>query len=202
MLCRAALLIAPAQAEDDQAVLAVRTATKELPFSRVVLLALPEAAAAARQHVRQVLEEWQLTEQAEVAELLVSELVTNAVRHALDPRDWPAPDGAAGHAADDAAMTAELRALMPDDPAPETTAGDRRIEMVLRRGRRALWAEVHDPDVRLPRLRVAAETDEGGRGLYLVDALSTRWGARPTRTGKAVWFELTLDERRPSRSSR
>jgi hypothetical protein len=51
---------------------------------------------------------------------------------------------------------------------------------------------VFDSDMRLPRIRSAGETDEGGRGLYLVDQLATRWGARPTNDGKAVWFELPL----------
>ncbi|WP_416210682.1 ATP-binding protein, partial [Frankia sp. Cas8] len=32
--------------------------------------------------------------------------------------------------------------------------------------------------------------DEGGRGLQLVAELATHWGARPTRTGKTVWFQL------------
>jgi serine/threonine-protein kinase RsbW len=38
----------------------------------------------------------------------------------------------------------------------------------------------HMPDVRR----------KGGRGLFMVDALSTRWGWEPLRTGKRVWFEL------------
>ena len=50
-----------------------------------------------------------------------------------------------------------------------------------------------DPDLRLPRLRTARATDEGGRGLYLVEQLATRWGSRPTADGKAVWFEIPLD---------
>ena len=49
-----------------------------------------------------------------------------------------------------------------------------------------------DNDLRLPRIRSAGETDEGGRGLYLVDQLATRWGSRPTRDGKAVWFEMPM----------
>jgi hypothetical protein len=52
--------------------------------------------------------------------------------------------------------------------------------------------EVLDSDLRLPRIRAAGETDEGGRGLYLVDQIATRWGSRPTRDGKAVWFELPV----------
>jgi anti-sigma regulatory factor (Ser/Thr protein kinase) len=30
----------------------------------------------------------------------------------------------------------------------------------------------------------------GGRGLFMVDALSTRWGWEPLNTGKSVWFEV------------
>ena len=60
----------------------------------------------------------------------------------------------------------------------------------LRRGATSVWVEVFDPDLRLPRIRTAGETDEGGRGLYLVEQLATRWGSRPTPEGKAVWFEL------------
>jgi hypothetical protein len=69
----------------------------------------------------------------------------------------------------------------------------REITLRLRRGRSAVWVEVFDPDLRLPRIRTAGETDEGGRGLYLVDQLATRWGSRPTRDGKAVWFEMPVN---------
>jgi hypothetical protein len=62
----------------------------------------------------------------------------------------------------------------------------------LRRGAERVWVEVFDTDLRLPRIRSAGETDEGGRGLYLVDQLASRWGSRPTRDGKAVWFEMPL----------
>ncbi len=66
------------------------------------------------------------------------------------------------------------------------------VTLRLRRGRRAVWVEVFDPDPRLPTLRRADDSDEGGRGLFLVDVLAARWGARTTLRGKAVWFELTL----------
>ena len=48
--------------------------------SRLVLGALPSAVPCARLHTRLVLAEWGLQALAETAELLVSELVTNAVR--------------------------------------------------------------------------------------------------------------------------
>jgi hypothetical protein len=44
----------------------------------------------------------------------------------------------------------------------------------------------------MPRIRRASETDEGGRGLQLVTALSRRWGTRYTATGKCIWTEQPL----------
>ncbi|MEV4194767.1 ATP-binding protein, partial [Streptomyces toxytricini] len=40
--------------------------------------------------------------------------------------------------------------------------------------------------------RRARETDEGGRGLFLVNRMARRWGATRLSSGKVVWFELTL----------
>ena len=222
-ICRAALLAAGSEAHDDQAVLAMATSTVDLPLSRLALPARPEAAFAARHHTRAVLREWGLSDHAELAELLVSELITNAVRHASGPRPSPWSFSDTYHDADaglDPAVAQEQALLlryrehlgaMEEDSEMDLLAepglldelgmldgtlsapgGSRRLDLVVRRGQKALWIEVHDPDVRLPRLRQAAETDEGGRGLYLVDALSARWGARPTDGGKFVWFELPL----------
>jgi hypothetical protein len=72
----------------------------------------------------------------------------------------------------------------------------REFALRLRRGANSVWVEVFDPDLRLPRIRTAADTDEGGRGLYLVEQLATRWGSRPTPEGKAVWFEMPRSGRR------
>lgn len=48
----------------------------------------------------------------------------------------------------------------------------------------------HSPGA-FPVLRPRAEEErEGGRGLFLMDALSTRWGTTHFATGKSVWFEL------------
>jgi hypothetical protein len=74
--------------------------------------------------------------------------------------------------------------------------------MGLRRGTNSLWIEVHDFDVRLPRMAGPDITAETGHGLVLVDALAKRWGARPTADGKVVWVEVepsrasALDDRR------
>jgi stage II sporulation SpoE-like protein/GAF domain-containing protein/histidine kinase-like protein len=55
-----------------------------------------------------------------------------------------------------------------------------------------LLCEVTDDDHHLPVLCEPADDDEAGRGIYLVDRLSLRWGASHTAAGKAVWFELAL----------
>ncbi|MFJ8666280.1 SpoIIE family protein phosphatase [Streptomyces sp. NPDC093600] len=57
---------------------------------------------------------------------------------------------------------------------------------------RALVLEVSDPSSTLPRLRRARETDEGGRGLFLVAQLTDRWGSRFTSTGKTIWTEQPI----------
>ena len=78
----------------------------------------------------------------------------------------------------------------PDADPAQANGPVREFALRLRRGANAVWVEVFDPDLRLPRIRTAGETDEGGRGLYLVEQLATRWGSRPTPEGKAVWFEI------------
>ncbi|MGP4048382.1 SpoIIE family protein phosphatase [Streptomyces sp. 2A115] len=55
-----------------------------------------------------------------------------------------------------------------------------------------LICEVFDGSLTMPRIRRATETDEGGRGLQLVTALSQRWGTRYTATGKCIWTEQAL----------
>lgn len=57
--------------------------------------------------------------------------------------------------------------------------------------------EVSDTNPRLPAPRQAGTEAEAGRGLALVDALSSRWGASPQHSpaGKTVWFELDAPPR-------
>jgi hypothetical protein len=86
--------------------------------------------------------------------------------------------------------------LAPPAPAEPVAPSAREFALRLRRGTTSVWVEVFDPDLRLPRIRTAGETDEGGRGLYLVEQLATRWGSRPTPEGKAVWFEMPRSGRR------
>ncbi|GAA1102476.1 SpoIIE family protein phosphatase [Streptomyces javensis] len=57
---------------------------------------------------------------------------------------------------------------------------------------RSLICEVSDASATTPRIRRAAVTDEGGRGLQLVSALSQRWGTRYTAEGKCIWTEQPI----------
>jgi anti-sigma regulatory factor (Ser/Thr protein kinase) len=51
---------------------------------------------------------------------------------------------------------------------------------------------VCDGSRRSPRAPKAlpSEAQTGGRGLWLVEALASRWGWEPMNDGKRVWFEL------------
>lgn len=55
-----------------------------------------------------------------------------------------------------------------------------------------LRCEVGDDSPFVPRMLHARPGDEGGRGLFLVNQLSRRWGATRLSTGKLVWFEQWL----------
>ncbi|MER7839131.1 ATP-binding protein [Streptomyces sp. NPDC096040] len=52
--------------------------------------------------------------------------------------------------------------------------------------------EMTDPAPRTPPvLRAAAETEESGRGLALLDELTDRWGVNQTLDHKTVWCEIS-----------
>ncbi|WP_078655737.1 SpoIIE family protein phosphatase [Streptomyces fulvoviolaceus] len=110
----------------------------------------PQTAGQARRLTRRTLHEWGLDSMLESTELMVSEVVANAVRFASRP--------------------ITLRLLLTD----------------------VLRCEVGDDSSLVPRMRHAQLSDEGGRGLFLVDQLSQRWGATRVSTGKVVWFEQSL----------
>ncbi|WP_406260474.1 ATP-binding protein [Streptomyces chartreusis] len=61
-----------------------------------------------------------------------------------------------------------------------------------------LRVEVTDVDPTLLSPSCAGPLDEGGRGLFLVDALATAWGTETCSAGKTTWFEL---EPRPTQAT-
>jgi len=220
----------PGDIDDDMAILVVQSSPSELASAERTFPAEPIMVSEARRLAAQTFRSWGMDPgQAELACLLVSEVVTNAVLHAsitpspsrdldldIEPMMMPAPVGVPagpasravpagpagqvlagpvppGRAAVRPAAVPPQQATGPEGwvgAPPGAPAAPREFRLRLRRGAASVWVEVFDPDLRLPRIRTAGETDEGGRGLYLVEQLATRWGSRPTPEGKAVWFEM------------
>ena len=224
----AAEFAVPGDIDDDMAILVVRSSPSDLASIERSFPAEPIMVSEARRLAAQTFGSWGMdAEQIDLACLLVSEVVTNAVLHAsitpspgqeldfdLDPViitapaarasrvPEPVPAGPRGRPAvvGAAPSRASVAAAVPGwdgAPAEAVRTGAREFALRLRRGVNAVWVEVFDPDLRLPRIRTAADTDEGGRGLYLVEQLATRWGSRPTADGKAVWFEVPRSGHRP-----
>lgn len=67
---------------------------------------------------------------------------------------------------------------------------DSGIELRLAREVNLIRFEVEDHGEGHPKPRRPAPEETSGRGLALVDTLSTAWGVQPVDSGKAVWFEL------------
>src|SRR6266567_3765412 len=215
-IAQAAEQAVPGDIDDDMAIVVVRTSATDLASWEGNFPAEPIRVSEARRLAGDTFARWGMElEQVDLACLLVSEVVTNVVLHAAispSPRNefvagasGSAQDLAAGPAWSTAASQArgvvpdlaeedELFADWPDRPFIPGHAGaaGKEFTLRLRRGTASIWVEVFDADLRLPRIRSAGETDEGGRGLYLVDQLAARWGSRPTHDGKAVWFEVPL----------
>ncbi|WP_461712770.1 SpoIIE family protein phosphatase [Streptomyces sp. DSM 41029] len=144
-------MLGPGDRDDDIALLAARfdgIAPSDVAYW--FLEPDPAAPGRARRLARAALARWELEELTDSVELLVSEVVTNAVRYATRP--------------------VTLRLLRTD----------------------VLRVEVGDDVPQLPRLRQARATDEGGRGLYLVNKVARRWDATRLSNGKIVWFELSM----------
>jgi anti-sigma regulatory factor (Ser/Thr protein kinase) len=107
----------------------------------------PESVTAARRFVRRVLRAYG-EETIEVAELLVSELATNSIRHSR-------------------------------------TGFELKIEIDGR-----IRVEVRDTGGGKPKLLHPTPLEPSGRGLGIVEALSSGWGVIDAAQGKTVWFEL------------
>lgn len=124
--------------------------------------ALPTATPCARLHARTIACEWGLHNLADTIELIVSELVTNAVKASMDHDQRPYYNDEHGLAC---------------------------IHLRLSAGRHAALVEVWDENFKPPQPSQPDLDDESGRGLMLVEALAERWGwALPTTgRGKIVW---------------
>jgi anti-sigma regulatory factor (Ser/Thr protein kinase) len=127
------------------------------------LAALPSAVPCARGHVRSVAHEWGLPQLADTAELLASELVTNAVR---------------------ASQQLTPRADLPSVPVVH-------LWLACDHHQHSLVIHVWDANSQMPLRRDATPDAESGRGLLLVDTLSAGWGTYRKDDGKIVWAMIS-----------
>lgn len=133
---------------------------------RLKLAALPTAVGCSRLFVKYTLDAWQLGHLIESAELLVSELVTNAVK-----------------------------ATGITEPNPRWIELDdlKLIAVRLRRSETSLFIEVWDSEPTPPVMPEQSLDSESGRGLFLVASMSHRWHYyHPKAGGKVVWCELRI----------
>jgi anti-sigma regulatory factor (Ser/Thr protein kinase) len=126
-----------------------------------------EAVREARQFTRRTLGQWDVGERFDDICLVVSELVTNALRHGLSP-----------------------------DAAPRIPEQQPPVRLHLLRWTERLVCAVRDPshDSPLPR-EVDDFAAESGRGLFLVDSFAEGWGWHPLSPnlgGKVVWALFRL----------
>jgi anti-sigma regulatory factor (Ser/Thr protein kinase) len=136
--------------------------------SYLELAPLASAVPCARLHARQVLWEWGLPDFDGTAELIVSELTTNAV--------------------------AASAALAGSRYAGRWTPGTPPVRIWLCSDRQRVVAAVWDASDRRPAPAVPDDPEaESGRGLLLVKMLSAAWGVlTPERSsGKVVWAAMT-----------
>jgi len=130
------------------------------------LAALRTAASTARAHVRSTLAVWEISDIADMAEAIVSELVANAVNASADEHGRP--------------LYREGQILL--------------LWVRLRADGRELLAEVWDQASGAPVLKSADSNAESGRGLAMVRELSDTWGWYPTerQPGKCVWATISI----------
>lgn len=142
------------------------TAPDEL-VSYLELATMPSAPFWARRHTEAVMRAWRLgPSDIETAQLLVSELVTNSVKHSR---------GSA--------------ARIPFDGLAEVKA----ISLTLRCHNDRLIIEVYDSDPTPPVLTEVAPDSESGHGLVLVRALSKEWSYYvPPSGGKTVYCVIAV----------
>ncbi|MFF0886831.1 SpoIIE family protein phosphatase [Streptomyces sp. NPDC003456] len=115
-------------------------------------------------------------------------------------RDYPPVSGAVPEARDLASQTMRAWGLphLADDLmliADELVANAVRhartsMRVELRRSGERVVLEVTDSSTEEPRLIVSGPGEFGHRGIFLVDALATRWGTRSVDGGKVVWAEV------------
>ena len=169
-----------------------------------VLYAHPESARTARLFTREILSSWGLDALADEAETIIGELVVNAVQHGTRdagsngrrggtsargtngyPRpvgDWPVQQVREVRDGGETGWSGPYEAGEPDEPV---------LRLCLLRRAGEVMLAVLDASDDAPTPRQPDWVKESGRGLQIIDALSSVWGWSPTDGhGKAVWAVL------------
>jgi anti-sigma regulatory factor (Ser/Thr protein kinase) len=71
-------------------------------------------------------------------------------------------------------------------------AGGDEFAVALRLEPPVVVVEVSDSNADEPRIMQPTEGDSSGRGMLIVERLSTRWGSRRDASGKTVWAEIAV----------
>ncbi|KJK57974.1 regulatory protein [Saccharothrix sp. ST-888] len=134
-----------------------------------------EAVRTAREFARSTLHGWGLGDLFDDVSLVASELVTNALRHALGARRDECSPATAGHPPRRPGTLQGSDEFLPI-----------RISLVHREAQ--VVCAVSDPSSTGPVAREPDFVAESGRGLHLVDSFSRSWGWHPLAgAGKVVW---------------
>lgn len=130
----------------------------------------------ARDFCLSTMRRWGVTDRGDDVAVVVSELLTNALRHAVPQARHPG--------------------------APGSLAGRHRwpVRVGLVQPGQFVLCAVADPSPRPPEPKDPDYLAENGRGLHVIEALSDRWGFTvPAESGKVVWalFSVRLDRQPP-----
>lgn len=139
------------------------------PRDRLLLADTPNAVGLARLHTTNLLSRWGVhPDSIETVKLVVSELATNAIRHPKEENQQGSPC------------------------AQRHTA--QTFEIVLEIVNGVVLVSVWDRDSRPPVLKQVGVEATGGRGVFIVAAMSRRWGCYPAHPmpGKVVWAEVPV----------
>jgi hypothetical protein len=86
-------------------------------------------------------------------------------------------------------LTNAVEAAVAATPA----SGGEQLALTLRHTGPGVLVEVWDPNPAQAILQDPGTADESGRGLLLVEALSSTWGQRAVGRGKIVWCEVATE---------
>jgi hypothetical protein len=155
----------------------------------------PRSVGTARDFCLSTMRRWGVQDRGDDVAVVVSELLTNALRHGV-------PQARTQAQARTQTQTQTQTQARTQAQAPAGAAALSRwpVRLGLVQPGHFVLCAVADPSPRLPEPKEPDYLDESGRGLHVISALSDRWGCTaPTEAGKVVWalFSVHLDQNQP-----